>query len=228
LSKLERLYRTSESSKLSNLVLLADGLLSISAEYGCEASGELRDSEVFVYYRNCSVGEDLFELEELEERGLEIHLIDGFGGKDAGSLLEEAREPAVRVLNELRQYAPLTYMTGTEYALLVLRTGEVYIAEGGFGKVVLPYIKEVILEAHTHPGTCLPSARDCSEIAAGFMDGLYAGGIISMGCTLLVYRVGPLMEEDVETLMRLHQVLGENPTFSQVKLGSIRVEILIP
>lgn len=225
MTKFERLYKTPESVKLSNLVLLADGLLSISAEYGCTAYGELLESEVYVYYRNCSVGENLFELGELEENGLKVRLVNGLGGKDVESILEEARTRAVRVLDELRQYVPLTYTTGTEYALLVLRTGEIYIAEGGFGKVVLPYVKDVILEAHTHPGTCLPSARDCSELAFRFMDGLYMGGIVSVGCSLLIYRIGPITEGDVEKLLRLRNVLGNNLTSGQIRLGNIKIEI---
>ncbi len=228
MTKLEHLYRIPESTKLSNLVLLADGLLSISAEYGCTAHGELMDSEVYVYYRNCSIGENLFELEELEEKGLRVHLVNGFGGEDAESILEEAGKYAVRVLDELRQYVLLTRTTGIEYVLLVLRTGEVYIAEGGFGKVVLPYVKEAILEAHTHPGTCLPSARDCSEMAFRFMDGLYASGIVGVGCTLLIYRTGPVTEEDVERLLRLREVLENNLTLGQVRLGNIKMEISIP
>lgn len=212
---------------LSSLVLLADGLLSLSSEYGCEAFGEVVDGEARVYYGDCTIGEEVFELGELGETGVEVRYVRGTGGKPPEDLLEDAMSYALRVLSELKQYKHLTRYSEVEYVLLVTKSGDIYVAEGEVGRVSLPYLSGVVLEAHTHPYSCLPSERDVSTALARFMEGLYATAVVGLECAVIAYRSGPLTEEDLVTFRKLPTVLANTVLIpSEVRLGSIRVAVL--
>lgn len=223
-ARLERLFRTESSARLSSLVLLADGLLSISSEYGCEASADFAEGEALVYYSGCSLGQDLFELEELIESGVTVRFTRGTGGIPPRRLLESASRYALGVLAELKGYAQATSGSGVEYSLFVMRSGDVYIAEGEVGRVSLPYVGGVVLEAHTHPSFCLPSDRDAATAMVRFMEGLFASAVVGPTCMVMAYRVGPLAEEDLVTLRRLPTLLAELGMRTGVMdLGNIRV-----
>ncbi len=225
--KLEKLFRADSSLRLRTLVLLADGLLSISSEYGCEASGDVVDGEVLVYYRDCEPGRELFELGELAESGVTVRLVGGAGGRAPDELLERASRYALDLVAGMRGYAQASSRSGVEYVLLVLRTGDVYVAEGDVGRVSLPYVSEVLLEAHTHPVSCVPSERDASTAMVRFMEGLYASAVVGLPCVALVYRRGPLVEEDVLALRGLPaavEALAPGP--GAVDLGNLRVLVV--
>lgn len=226
--KHEELFRTNCSEKLATLVLLADGLSSLRAEYGCEVSGEASGGVVYIYYRNCSMGSDLFELEELLKRGVEVRFVEGSGGRSSRELLEQALTYSVEVLDELRQYAHVTHQTGVEYGLLVLKSGEVYVAEGGLGRISLPYVEDVVLEAHTHPLDCSPSKRDLSTAVARFMEGLYASAVVSPFCATVVHRISLLSEEDLVSIKNVPQLLGnyEVVRHQLLELGNVRVLVI--
>ncbi|MCX8185078.1 MAG: hypothetical protein RMI56_03340 [Sulfolobales archaeon] len=226
--KYEKLFRSSYSENLSTLVLLADGLHSLSAEYGCNTSGEVSGRIVYVYYSNCSLGSNLFELDELRERGVEVRLIDGAGGRSGRELLEIALSQALEALSELRQYTYITLQRGIEYSLLVLRSGEVYVAEGGVGRISLPYVEGVILEAHTHPLDCAPSERDLNTAVTRFMEGLYTAAVVSPLCSTVIYRVSPLSEEDLISLRNMSELFADLEKTRQqtLELGGIRVLVL--
>lgn len=225
-AKLERLFRTEASTRLASLVLLADGLLSISSEYECEASADYAEGEALVYYSGCSLGQELFELEELKENGVTVRFVRGSGGSPPRKLLEIASRYALEVLTELRSYAQATSGSGVEYSLFVMRSGDVYIAEGEVGRVSLPYVGGVVLEAHTHPSFCLPSERDAATAMIRFMEGLYASAVVGPACLIMAYRVGPLAEDDLVALRRLPALLAElGMRTGVVDLGNIRVLI---
>ena len=131
-----------------------------------------------------------------------MRYVEGLGGEPPGEILEGALEYLVDVLGELKPLAYATLSTGIEYALYVLRDGTAYVAEGGLGRVVLPYVGGVLVEAHTHPASCLPSGRDVDTALARYMEGLYASSIVSPSCTLITYRVSPIAEEELEELRR--------------------------
>ncbi|MEM4664536.1 MAG: hypothetical protein QW271_02155 [Sulfolobales archaeon] len=227
-NKLERLFRTNSSVKLSAYVLLADGLFSLSSEYECETYGDVGDNEVRVYYGRCSLGQNLFELEELRESGVAVHLVNGVNGKSPEKLLEEASRYALEVVSELKYYSYLTSQTRVEYSLFVMKSGDVYIAEGEVDRVSLPYVSDVILEAHTHPISCIPSERDAVTAMVRFMEGLYASAIVGPSCVLLVYRVRPLTEEDLVAIRRLPELLeSQRPWTGTMSLGRMKV-LLVP
>ncbi|MCS7099253.1 MAG: hypothetical protein RMH84_00075 [Sulfolobales archaeon] len=226
--KYEELFRTSRSEKLTTLVLLADGLSSLCAEYGCEVSGEVSGEVVYVYYRNCSIGSNIFELEELLRRDVEVRFIEGSGGRSSRELLEQALTYALEVLSELRQYVHITLQTGVEYSLLVLKSGEVYVAEGSLGRISLPYAEGVVLEAHTHPLDCSPSERDLSTAVIRFMEGLYASAVVSPLCATVIHRVSLLSEEDLISIKNVPQLLGNLSTVKRqlLELGNVRILVI--
>ncbi|MEM1623285.1 MAG: hypothetical protein QW543_04020 [Sulfolobales archaeon] len=227
-NRLERLFRTNSSVKLSAYVLLADGLFSLSSEYGCETYGDVGDNEVRVYYSKCSLGQNLFELEELMERGVAVHFINGVNGNSPEKLLEEASRYALEVAGELKYYSYLTSRSRVEYSLLVMKSGDVYIAEGEVDRVSLPYVSDVILEAHTHPISCTPSGRDVVTTMVRFMEGLYASAVVGPSCVFLVYRVRPLTEEDLVAIRRLPELLERRrPWAGTMSLGRTKV-LLVP
>lgn len=229
-NKLEKLFRTDSSVKLSLLVLLADGLFSLSSEYGCKVFGDVTNGEARVYYSNCAVGRELFELEELKERGVNVCFISGVGGKPPEELLGEASRYALELLlSELKHFVYITSQSGIEYSLLAMREGDVYLAEGGVGRVSLPYVSGVIFEAHTHPASCVPSERDSTTAMVRFMEGLYASAVVGLNCVVLVYRISPITEEDLVTIKRLPEILRnlDMKTDSiDIDLGRIRILVL--
>lgn len=176
--------------------------MSIEAEYGCRVGGLVRGGEVYVYFSGCTLGSERFELSELEELGVRVVYVEGLGGKRPEEILEGAVDYLVDVLGELKPLTYVTLSTGIEYALYVFRDGAVYVAEGGLGRVVLPYVGGVLVEAHTHPASCLPSGRDVDTALARYMEGLYSSSVVSPTCTLITYRVAPIAEEELEELKR--------------------------
>lgn len=226
-SKLERLYRIDSSVKLSTYVLLADGLFSLASEYGCDTSGDVEDGEVRVYYSNCSLGQDIFELEELRDSGVEVRFINGLGGKRPERLLEEAHRYALEVLSELKYFAYITSQSRVEYSLFVMKSGDVYLAEGEVDRILLPYVSGVILEAHTHPLSCAPSERDVATAITRFMEGLYASAVVGLSCVFLMYRVGPLTEEDLIAIRKLPELLKNQRAWTGVvNLGRTKVLVV--
>jgi len=162
----------------------------------------VRGEEVYVYFSGCTLGSERFELGELEELGVKVVYVEGLGGEPPEEILEGAVDYLVDMLGELKLLTYSTLSTGIEYALYVFRDGTVYVAEGGLGRVVLPYVGGVLVEAHTHPARCLPSGRDVDTTLARYMEGLYASSIVSPSCTLITYRVAPIAEEELEELKR--------------------------
>ncbi len=226
-SKLERLFSTDSSRALRTFVLLADGLYSISSEYECESSGDVVNGEVLVYYRGCELGRELFELGELRESGVSVRFISGVGGSAPSELLERASLYALELVSELESYVWTTLRSGVEYVLLVLRTGDVYVAEGDVWRISLPYVSGALLEAHTHPTSCVPSDRDATTAMERFMEGLYATAIVGPDCTTLAYRRSPPSEEDLVAMRELPVAIERiAPGPGRVDLGSIRVVIV--
>lgn len=226
MAKFERLYRTDHSVTLSRVVLLADGLLSLSAEYGCRVGGDLTGDEAYVYYDMCDIAQERFELGELATVGTRVNYVNRLGGRSPQELLEEAAKHALSVVLELMQYVHLTRLSGVEYSLLVTKSGDIYVAEGGLGRVVLPYLGEVILEAHTHPGMCLPSERDLRTAMVRYMEGLYAMGVLSPNCLFLLYRAGPVTEEDLDLVRRIVEVVSHSYRGGVSRYGNLRLLIL--
>ncbi len=123
----------------------------------------------------------------------------------------------------IKSYAGDTARTRIEYIMLYTGTGEVYIFEGEYDRVSLPFVK-VAFSLHTHPSLPGACALSRADIASG-LDLLSVGGIgeaaATTHCAFIMYRRG-LIDEDTYIAIKMLRRHVDRPG----TMGRVNFEVI--
>ena len=117
---------------------------------------------------------------------------------------------------------------GTEYFMAVMDSGEVFLAEGEYGRVSIPAVQGMVLTAHTHPSNVYWFSIPDLRTALDFFShrGLATAVVTGAGATVL-YRRGFFTLEDYETMLRAVKSGDERVVLELVRRApNIRVEFV--
>ena len=96
----------------------------------------------------------------------------------------------------LRELARRTSDTGVEYMVEYLDDGTAAFFEGERYAVRLPFISS-LAALHTHPeGACGLSSKDVDSAIHLLTEGGLFSGAVTESCAYLIYRLGPVLEDD--------------------------------
>ena len=147
--------------------------------------------------------------------------IDAYSYLDLFSLA--ARAPFIYDSHVIKSYASITARTRIEYIMLYSVHGDLYVFEGEYDRVSLPFVR-VAFSVHTHPSLPGSCALSKADVASG-LDLLSVGGIgeaaTTTYCAFIMYRKG-LVDED--TYINIKASLG-NVT-KPGTTGRVRFEVI--
>ena len=208
---LEYEITSSWTRKLALLNLLADGIESVIADYGCKEVRANLNETLEICYSQCEDTPQVsFELEDIIQHGLAdtIRMEECREGIDPSEIYREAARLLIkRSVSSLMDYALKTKLTNIEYMLIVLQNGRGLILQGGRNRVSIPLIKSAA-SIHTHPAGCVPSPHDVRSWINLFFDGGMGAGIVSTDCQFFIVREGLFTENDLLSLSRLRSSLS--------------------
>ncbi len=96
----------------------------------------------------------------------------------------------------LKRLAYRTAVDGIEYLVLYPESGEALVLEGEYLRVSVPFAR-VAASIHTHPeGPCGLSSKDVESALDLLAEGGLFEAAVTTSCAALVYRVGPVQEDD--------------------------------
>lgn len=96
----------------------------------------------------------------------------------------------------LKRLAYRTAVDGIEYLVLYPEAGEALVLEGEYLRVSVPFAR-VAASVHTHPeGPCGLSDKDVESALDLLAEGGLFEAAVTTSCAALVYRVGPVQEDD--------------------------------
>lgn len=198
--------------RIALLTLIINGIESIIGGYGCEGVRvRLLNNELTLCYSSCD--ERPNEGYELDE-ALDYGLLSGYTLSRCGEgvrlsrLYDEVADELIKTSTSiLSSYSLRTKIEGTEYMLIIFRSGLALLLRGEKNKVVIPAVKAVA-SVHTHPYGCVPSPHDVRSLINDLLEGGIGGGIISTDCRLFILRSGPFTEEDYISISRFRKDLS--------------------
>ncbi len=147
--------------------------------------------------------------------------IDSYSYLDLFSLA--TRVPFIHDSHIIKSYASNTARTRIEYIMLYSTQGDLYMFEGEYDRVSLPFVR-VALSIHTHPSLPGSCALSKADVASG-LDLLSVGGIgeaaATTYCAFIMYRRG-LIDED--TYVNIKSSLGT--VTKPGTIGRVRFEVI--
>lgn len=132
----------------------------------------------------------------------------------------------------LLRFSIETQLTGYEYALICNRNGSAVIISGERNKLVFPKVPLPAFIAHIHRYTALPSSKDLEQALDVLSNGGLAIVILTTSRYSMISRIGPMTEEDYESLCLFRDFMmsprSPDEVFEYVKrllFRGIRVEL---
>ena len=162
-----------------------------------EALGRLGAGEVVVEVRG--LGRPGERLAEDVVGGVRVVVSEGLQGPSASAAALYEVAPLVTLRSDrqlLRELARRTSDTGIEYMVEYLDDGTAAFLEGERYAVRLPFISS-LAALHTHPeGACGLSTKDVDSALYLLTEGGLFSGAVTETCAYLVYRLGPVLEDE--------------------------------
>ena len=179
--------------------------------------------EIPVYAPDSATEESEYEIGSglLVVRAQRSDPIDAYSYLDLFSLT--TRIPFIHDSHIIKSYASNTARTRIEYIMLYSVYGDLYVFEGEYDRVSLPFVR-VALSIHTHPSLPGSCALSKADVASG-LDLLSVGGIgeaaATTYCAFIMYRRG-LIDED--TYINIKASL--NTVTKPGIIGRVRFEVI--
>ncbi len=203
--KFQQVFSNNATKKIAFLSRTINFLEDVLDDAECEAvyvdSSALEREEILVEGVNC-----VYDLEESIEVFSKQYSLDAEPANRADLSLRSLYEMVISTYKEtlhykMKEFASKTMINKIEYYLGILFNGKAFIVEGEEERIAIPGFKQCFA-AHTHPSSIpVPSRPDLKSIINLFLDRGIGHVIETANTAMVIYRVAPLTDEDLEVLM---------------------------
>lgn len=203
--KFQQVFGNNATKKIAFLSTTINFLEDILDDAECEAvyvdSSALQYEKILVEGINCT-----YDLNESIEVFSEQYDLDAEPASKADLPLRSLYEMVISTYKEtlhykMKEFASKSMINKIEYYLGILFNGKAFIVEGEEEHVTIPGFKQCFA-AHTHPSVIpVPSRPDLKNIINLFLERGIGHVIETVNTAMVIYRVAPLTDEDLEALM---------------------------